>query len=176
MLELSPLIATTEQENCPVIVRRPGEQMQTAVTASKKWESRCFRYSPDNPSAIYYIKLMFRRRRHTFSTGTPIKATAGVVARKIFMSLQADGWDETIAKYAPHAQAQPVITIGDFCAKLQAVYTGRKRTINDYCRNFRRLVADIAIIERRQEIRLRHRRPRRMAFTSQSDTAYRDHA
>jgi integrase len=131
--------------NCPTPQKA---HMRTAVTASKKWEGRCFRYSPDNPSAIYYIKLMFRRRRETFSTGTPIKAAAGVVARKIFMSLQSDGWDETIAKYAPHAQAQPVITVGGFCAKLQAVYTGRKRTINDYCRNFRRLVADIAGIDR----------------------------
>src|SRR5438309_8159217 len=91
---------------------------------------------------------MFDGRRETFSTGRPIKASAGVVARNIFMSLRASGWEKTIAKYAPHSQALPVITVGDFCAKLQAVYTGRKRTINDYCRHFRRLIADIALIQR----------------------------
>jgi len=71
------------------------------MKTAKQWEERCFRHGnrKDDPNAIYYVKLMHQGRRENFSTGTPIKARAGVVAREIFMSLRALGWEKTIAKY-----------------------------------------------------------------------------
>jgi integrase len=122
--------------------------MKTTVTSVKKWEARCFRDTPDNPDGIYHYKPMFQGRRETFSTGAPVKAIAGVVARNIFMSLRANGWEATLAKYSHKKKDSPVRTLGEFCTRVEATFDGQKRTIVDYVGALRRVASEICGISR----------------------------
>jgi integrase len=113
--------------------------------SAKKWQSRCFRYTPNG---IYYTKPCFQGRRETLPCGTNILAQAGVVARDIFMKLRAKGWGSVMAEYAPGSESKSVLSVGAFCSQVKAVYAGQSRTIDDYIRTYKRLVADIYQIER----------------------------
>lgn len=113
--------------------------------SAKKWQSRCFRYTPNG---IYYTKPCFQGRRETLCCGTNILAQAGVVARDIYMKLRAKGWDAVMDEYDSASKNKSVVTVGGYCAAAKAVYSGQPRTVDDYIRAFKRLVADIYQIER----------------------------
>jgi integrase len=79
------------------------------------------------------------------------KAAAAGRAREIYLFLLANGWEVTLAKYKP----SPVkcvgctcSTVGDFIEQIKATGAGRGRTIDDYIRSFRHIVADIFEIPR----------------------------
>jgi integrase len=118
-------------------------------TAAKKWEARCFRDEPDNKDGIFFYKPMYHGRRESFSTGTPVRSLAGIRARDIFMSLRANGWDATLAKYTDKKKDDgPVTTLGEFVARVESVFDGQKRTITDYISEFRKVAGKISSIVR----------------------------
>jgi integrase len=118
-------------------------------TASKKWEARCFRDEPSNPDGIYFYKPMYRGRRESFSTGTPVRAIAGLKARDIFMSLRANGWGATMAKYTDKKKDNgPVTTLGEFVTRVESTFDGQRRTITDYVSEFRKVAGEISGIVR----------------------------
>jgi integrase len=118
-------------------------------TNAKKWEQRCFRDEPLNNDGIYFYKPMYHGRRMSFSTGTPVRSLAGLKAREIFMSLRANGWDATLAKYTDKKKDDgPVTTLGEFVARIESVFDGQKRTIVDYISEFRKVAGEISGIVR----------------------------
>jgi integrase len=129
--------------------KRSGSSSGPPLHVYAKWQSRCFRNAD---SDLWYVKLQYRGRRETFALRTANRAEAGVRARSIFMALRTLGWAETLAKYKPNAigalRSTEVKTVGDFCAAVEGIYTGQKRSVRDCVRNFRRLAADIAGIDR----------------------------
>src|SRR3981081_1486220 len=128
-----------QASNCSFI------QSLSPGSASKKWEARCFRDEPSNPDGIYHYKPMYHGRREAFSTGTPVRAIAGVRARDIFMSLRANGWDATLVKYCSKKKDDgPVTTLGAFVARVESTFDGHRRTITDYVSEFRKVAGEIS--------------------------------
>jgi len=94
----------------------------------------------------FAAKIQHGGRRETFPLGSPNRASAAARAKDIYFSLKSNGWDVTLAKYKPKTIAvRPVTTtIGQFLAEVKGRSTARAKTVEDYCRAFRRIVADIA--------------------------------
>jgi integrase len=64
------------------------------------------------------------------------------------MELRTLGWESTLKKRKPELAAKRAATVGEFLHAVRRSYSGQERTIADYCRNFRRLAADIFEIAR----------------------------
>jgi integrase len=84
-----------------------------------------------------------------FSLGTANRAAAAARARDIYLHLAANGWEATLAKFKPKSGQATVriVTVGDFIGEVKANCPKRGRTLDDYIRCFRHIVADIFEIE-----------------------------
>ena len=115
----------------------------------RHWEKKLFR---NHEGDLYYVKFAWQRRRETFCTYSSALAQAAEVAREIYMELRTLGWEATLAKRKSQGgQLRQATTVGQFTSAIEAAYIGQARTIADYCRSFRRMVADIFEIERDNE-------------------------
>ena len=58
--------------------------------------------------------------------------------------LQAKGWDEALLKFKPKSRwsSASVTTVGEFIRAVEEASTGNPKTIRDYGRAFRKIVAD----------------------------------
>jgi integrase len=124
--------------------------MKHAKTDIRYWQEsifrRRFKYLDKTRATVNYsARFQHQGRRETISLGTPNRAAAAARAREIYLHLVAHGWDETVAKYRPGmiSPATQAETVGEFLDRVKATATIRERTIEDYCRNFRRIVAGI---------------------------------
>ena len=94
------------------------------------------------------MKIAHQSRRETFPLATPNKAVAAARAREIYLSLVANGWDVTVAKFKRSRRpARPDIadrpcTVGEFLAGVSKIMTNQ-RTFKDYAQAFRQIVSDI---------------------------------
>jgi integrase len=87
-------------------------------------------------------------RRDFFPLQTPNKAAAAARARDIYLSLLANGWEPTLAKYKKSKalvsprNGERQCTIGEF---LDAVFltTTNQTTVEGYAKSLRRIVSDI---------------------------------
>jgi integrase len=87
-------------------------------------------------------------RRDFFPLQTPNKAAAAARARDIYLSLLANGWEPTLAKYkkgkalVSTRNGERQCTIGEF---LDAVFltATNQTTVQAYAKSFRRIVSDI---------------------------------
>lgn len=91
----------------------------------------------------YAVRIAYLKRRHTFTLGTANKDTAAKTAATIFESLQRQGWDETLAKYAPTHAAKKPATVGELIREAEACSSVSPDTLADYTRAFRSIVADV---------------------------------
>ena len=93
----------------------------------------------------YCVQLQFRHRREEFALLSANKAAAAALAKEIFEFLRANGWEATIAKFKSNSKSHndnAVSTVGDFIEAVQATTTStRSRTLPEYIRSFRRIVA-----------------------------------
>lgn len=94
------------------------------------------------------MKIAHEGRRETFPLGTPNKAAAAARAREIYLSLVANGWDVTVAKFKRSKQptrlaiADRPCTVGEFLAAVSQMTTNQS-TFKDYAQAFRQIVSDI---------------------------------
>lgn len=113
------------------------------------WKSRIFHRSKAGyVSPEWSIRLQHAGRRETFSLFTANAVDAGVKAREISAFLEANGWQETIAKYKrkksdKHGQG----TVGAFLAAAEARSSVKPGTFAGYAEKLRQIVAGIANIE-----------------------------
>ncbi len=91
----------------------------------------------------YAARIGYLKRRHTFALGTGNKETASKTAATIFGSLQRQGWDETLAKYAPTHAAKKPATVGELIREAHACSSVAPDTLADYARSLRSIVADV---------------------------------
>ena len=129
----------------------PGGHAKTDV---RYWQCAIFQptYTRDGERCSvsdWAVKIQHAGQRETFSLGTPNKAAAANKAREIFLSLRAAGWAETLAQFKPKAAGanRAVVTVGEFLEEVREKAGGKARTVEDYCRAFRSIVADIFGIE-----------------------------
>jgi hypothetical protein len=94
---------------------------------------------------LFSVQLQARGRREEFNLGVGNKAQAAAKAREIYEHLKVNGWTATLAKFKPEngqQQVQGVQTVGDFVGAIEAT-TPANRTVTEYIRRFRKIVADI---------------------------------
>ncbi len=67
-------------------------------------------------TACYSIKIQFAGRRELFALNTANKPEAAKTAKRIWVSLAANGWDTTLREFKPQAVYVPplFVTVGDY--------------------------------------------------------------
>jgi integrase len=103
------------------------------------------------------VRMQCQGRRGFFVLETPERRQAAAKARDIYLSLKSIGWEQTIQRYNPSQPAgtqsiEPLpvmiepkfeeLTVGKFLIAAKAVSTVDARTIEDYCRAFRTIIAN----------------------------------
>ncbi len=123
-------------------------------TDVRYWQRVVFRasYTKNGKTQIvghWSVKVQHARRRETFSLETPNRAAAATKGRDIYLFLKANGWTETLAKYKPSRRSTPaqIITVGEFLEAVTAHFSGKRKTIDDYIRAFRRIVSGVFEID-----------------------------
>jgi integrase len=121
-----------------------------AKTDVRYWQQAVFRPAYTRLGVRHVLpdwvaKVQYAGRRETFPLETPNKAAAAARARDIFLALQAEGWDAAVARFKPHTQApdSSVTTVGNFLEAVKGMWSGNPKTLADYIRAFRNIVADI---------------------------------
>ena len=76
------------------------------------WQRAIFRqtYRRDGQTLVtrnWAMKIAHEGRRETFPLGTANNAAAAARAREIYLSLAANGWDATVAKFKRSRPAAP---------------------------------------------------------------------
>jgi integrase len=93
------------------------------------------------------VKIQHLGRRETFSLVKANRTEAAARAKEIYLTLKAGGWEAALAKFKPEAVPKAVSSVGDFLEEVKAKAGGRPKTIEDYCRALRTIVADIFNID-----------------------------
>ena len=119
------------------------------------WASRIFKGRNDDGivSPHYIMRVQFKKKRTTFSTGTGNKEAAAKIAAGIYSDLLAIGWDATLAKHRPTNdsepdQSAPVASVGDWIVAARKVSEANASTFNCYSCSLRKIVGDILAVER----------------------------
>lgn len=119
------------------------------------WASRIFKGRNDEGivSPHYIMRVQFKGRRTTFSTGTGNKEAAAKIAAGIYSELLAVGWDATLAKHRPTNEPDPdlpppVASVGEWIAAVRKVSEANESTFTSYSRALRKIVADILAVEK----------------------------
>jgi len=146
-------------------------------TSAKYWESRLFKPTyvekgERRESRHFSARIAYLKRRHTFPLGTGNKETASKDAARIYASLVANGWDATLAEFAPTyaPRDEKPVTVGDYIREAEKSADVSKSTLRGYTRAFRRLVSDIAginpIIQVERKRRQRDEKTGKMVFVT----------
>ena len=102
------------------------------------------RKGKEDKSKHFSVQLQFASRREEFNLRTANRAAAAGRACEIFDHLKVNGWAATLTKFklGPEPKATgSVETVGDLNEAIQATTSGRGRTLSEYIRSFRRIVA-----------------------------------
>jgi integrase len=93
----------------------------------------------------YSVRIHHGGRRERFQLGTANKYEAAAKARKIYQSLVANGWDETLTEFkAAKAPRKIDVTIGEFLAELKSLHASKAKTLENYAGSLRRIAAWVA--------------------------------
>ncbi|HPA18325.1 MAG TPA: hypothetical protein PLU30_11310 [Verrucomicrobiae bacterium] len=109
-----------------------------------RWKGK-ERRTPD-----WAVKIQHGGRRELFPLKTPNRAAAAARAREIYLSIEAAGWDETLAKFKAGAVTQKREggpTVGDLLGEIGAKAGIRTHTLAEYARSLRKIVAEIEGID-----------------------------
>jgi integrase len=122
------------------------------------WASRIFKGRNDDGivSPHYIMRVQFKGKRTTFSTGTGNKEAAAKIAAGIYSDLLAMGWDATLAKHRPTNEPDPdlpapVASVGQWIAAARKVSEANASTFNCYSCSLRKIVGDILAVERTEK-------------------------
>ena len=119
------------------------------------WASRIFKGKNDNGivSPHYIMRVQFKGKRTTFTTGTGNKEAAAKIAAGIYNDIRVMGWDTTLAKHRPTNEPDPdlpapVTSVGDWIVAARKISEANKSTFTSYSRALRKIAADILAMER----------------------------
>jgi hypothetical protein len=98
-------------------------------------------------SRTYSIQIQVARRRSWLSLGTANKAQAAIEARKLYMQLKANGWNETMRRRKPEQDAaaprRVATTIREFVDAVRDNTPILPKTLAAYARALRKIASDI---------------------------------
>jgi integrase len=93
----------------------------------------------------YSVRIHHRGRRERFQLGTANKYEAAAKARKIYQSLVANGWDETLTEFkAAKAPRKTDVAMGEFLTELKSLHASKAKTIENYAGSLRKIAAWVA--------------------------------
>lgn len=131
------------------------EVVRAAKTHQDYWRARLKKrtYREGSGKVVeipeWQVRMFHLRREGWFNLDTPNQAAAAVKARDIYLSLQAVGWDATIAKFKPSPTAKSsACTVGEFMADVGKRSHLRPKTLRRYAVKLRKMVADISGMEK----------------------------
>ena len=134
--------------------QRPASNGRHPKTDLRYWEKAIFQPTYTRQGQVRKVcewatKIQHLGRRETFSLATANKASAAARAKTIYLSLQAAGWNATLAKFKPKSGSagKTVATVGELVEEVKAKASARPKTIESYCQAFRTIVADICNID-----------------------------
>jgi hypothetical protein len=113
------------------------------VSIGSKKTFAIFKNTDAHELAHWFVKLAFKGKRHSFDLGTHIKADAQKRAKEIYLSLHANGWETTLANFAPGVKGGPPTTVGQLCDRFAKTFHGSARTCADYQAVLRRVAGHI---------------------------------
>ena len=110
------------------------------------WRSKIFRLV--NPRGVevahYSVRIQWHGRRHYFALGTANKEAAAAKAADVYRDLASLGLETTLAKHKLQApQPLIIVSIGDWLAATERVFTRRPVTFGDYARSLRLIASEI---------------------------------
>ena len=136
--------------------RISGDGIEGAAAKYPKTDSRYWRAKVYKPVVVedgkrrevehYTARLSWMGKRQSFPLGSGNLDAAATLAVKIYKSLQTRGWEPTLKDFSPthgKPERETVLTVGLFLEEVAKVATIRPRTLGDYRRTFRRIVADL---------------------------------
>jgi integrase len=115
------------------------------------WFSRLRKRSyPDRDGQLievpdWQVRLKKDGRESWFNLGTPNQAAAAKQAKDIYVHLEANGWDATLAKFKPETAIAPRLnlTVGEFLTAVSGIGYLRPRTFLNYQNSLRTIVSEV---------------------------------
>jgi integrase len=99
-------------------------------------------------SPSYAVSIQWRGKRKNLSLGTGNQKAAAAKARDIYQTVTVQGWDAALEQLRPAMPTQDDPTVGEIIVAIKAVADAKPRTLEAYCRAFRRVVCDVCGIPR----------------------------
>ena len=129
---------------------QPRAKRTLSRTHADYWRSRLFRrtYKQDGKACEvndFYVRIQRNGRREFFPLTTTNRDAAARKAANIFMFLESNGWDATLARFKPvsNGQTKLELTVGDYLGAVDATRRLRGRTFLNYRNCFRTIVAEV---------------------------------
>ena len=128
----------------------PNFKKRVGKTDVRYWADTIFRRKRGEvEDTDWTAQIQFLKRREQFPLGTPNKAAASAKARDIYLSLQASGWEATLALYKakPEDPKPENSTVGDLIRAVAETTSYRNTTFAVYCAALRRIASEIARVQ-----------------------------
>lgn len=132
----------------------PSAPAKYPKTDSRHWRTKVFKpviveNGTRREVEHYSVRIQWQGKRVSFPLLSGNLEAAATRAAKIYKSLQTRGWEATLKEFSPTygAPEKEKLTVGDFLDQVAKVAAIRPRTLADYMRTFRRIVADLEGIE-----------------------------
>jgi hypothetical protein len=113
-------------------------------TDVRYWEGKVAFHTAD--SRTYCVQIQHAGRRARINLRTANKEQAALEARKLYLELCANGWDETMRRRRPdHAARKKVnVTVGEYIEAVAARSLFSPKTFESYAQALRKITGDIA--------------------------------
>ena len=111
------------------------------------WANKVFRpaYTRDGGSkevSEYYVRIQYAGRRESIGLATNERHKAAQKAVKVYQTVRAKGWEETLKEFAPdRAEEINCLTVGQYTEAVEKFAGLNPKTCYGYCASFRTLVA-----------------------------------
>jgi hypothetical protein len=117
-------------------------------------------------SRTYCVQIQHANRRARINLKTANKAQAALLARKLYLELCANGWEETLRRRRGDPASKKVnVTVGEYIEAVAARSLFSPKTLESYAQALRKIAGDITgetKREKRDAIRLRTLTPEKI--------------
>jgi hypothetical protein len=123
-----------------------GKALRLPKADIRYWRERVFKpsYAPDGVSPNWAIQIQHRGRRHKWSLETDNRDAAAAKAKKLFLFIQANGWEAALAEFRATSTAKKTdATVGDLLEELRDKSDAKPKTLEGYAVALRKIVSDI---------------------------------
>ena len=134
--------------------RGEGRSQRRAKSDVRYWQDAIFQpsykwHGAKRKVGHWAVKVQYGGRRETIPLLTANKTAAANSAKEFYLCLAHKGWDEALKKFKPKSRwsDSSITTVGDFLQAAESVWSGRAKTITEYAKALRKIVADVQGID-----------------------------